>query len=126
MVLSTLSPLFILLAIRGNYLFPDRYFILGCACLAVCPTLFLLRWIRTARREGASRRLTGAVDDHRHQVLVYLFATLLPSYREEIAAYRDLAAMAVELVFIVFLFWRLNLYYLNILFRNIRLPHLHG
>ena len=55
------------------------------------------------------------VEDNRHQVLVYLFATLLPFYREEIGSFRDLAAMAIALAFIVFLFWRLNLYYLNVL-----------
>jgi len=47
---------------------------------------------------------------------VYLFATLLPFYREEIANYRDLLAMCAALGLIVFLFWRLNLHYLNLFF----------
>ncbi|MCY4362853.1 MAG: hypothetical protein OXE42_11825 [Gammaproteobacteria bacterium] len=56
------------------------------------------------------------VDEHQSQILVYLFATLLPFYREEIATYRDLAAMIVALMFIVFLFWHLRLHYINIMF----------
>ena len=41
---------------------------------------------------------------------------LLPFYREEMAGYRDFAAMIFALIFIVFLFWRLNLHYMNVLF----------
>ena len=60
--------------------------------------------------------VVGSVDDHRAHVLVYLFAILLPFYREELATCRDLLSMMLALAFIVFLFLHLNLHYLNVLF----------
>lgn len=117
MVLSSLAPLFVLMAIRGNSMIPEAVFVGVCAGLAVLPTLFLLWRVRTARKTNDRRDLTaGRVEDHRNHVLIYLFATLLPFYREDIASCRDLAAMAVALAFIVFLFWRLNLHYMNLFF----------
>ena len=80
-------------------------------------TLFLLWRIRTAYKSKDVRDMTtGRVEDHRNHVLIYLFATLLPFYREDIASCRDLAAMGVALAFIVFLFWRLNLHSMNLFF----------
>ena len=117
MVLSSLAPLFVLLGIRGNSLIPDAYFIGICAVLIVLPISFLLLRIHTAKKNNDLRELTaGSSEDNRNHVLVYLFVTLLPFYRQEIASYRDLSAMLVALAFIVFLFWRLNLHYMNIFF----------
>ena len=117
MVLSSLSPLFVLWSIRGNSLFPNSYFTVVCLLLATLPTAFLLLRIHVARKNKELRELlVGSTEDHKSHVLVYLFATLLPFYREELATLRDLAAMLVALAFIVFLFWRLNLHYINVLF----------
>ena len=44
------------------------------------------------------------------------FAMLLPFYREEVETYRDMIAMIVALLFIIYLFFWLNLHYINILF----------
>jgi hypothetical protein len=40
MVLCSFSPLFILWAIGGTKLIPDRYFITGCFVFAVLPNIF--------------------------------------------------------------------------------------
>ena len=117
MVFSSLSPLFVLWAIRGNALIQDVIFIMGCSALAVFPTAFLIIRVRTARNEDDAHNVSvGSAEDHRGHVLVYLFATLLPLYGEEMANWRDVAAMLAALIFIVFLFWRLNLHYINIYF----------
>ena len=117
MVLSSLSPLFILWAIRGNSLIPDVYFVGVCILMVIVPTFFLWCRIRTARKDKDQRKLTaGTSENHRSHVLVYLFATLLPFYREELASYRDLASMIGALAFIIFLFWHLNLHYMNLFF----------
>ena len=117
MVLSSLSPLFVLMAIRGNKLFPEHYFVLVCLALAIMPSMFLLWRVRIVQIQNDIRKLTmGQSEDHRSHVLVYLFATLLPFYREEIGNFRDLMAMCVALGLIIFLFWRLNLHYLNVFF----------
>jgi hypothetical protein len=117
MVLSSISPLFILWAIRGNSLIPDRYFIGFSALMVVVPNAFLWLRIRTARKQKDQRHITvGAADDHRDHILVYLFAMLLPFYSEDLGSWRDLGATVAALAFIVFLFWHLNLHYMNLLF----------
>ena len=117
MVLSSLSPLFILWAVRGNCLIPDVYFVTACLLFASLPTYFLWLRIKKARKNRDKHQFTaGLVEDQRSHILIYLFAILLPFYREEIANFRDLSAMIVALMFIAFLFWHLNLYYMNIFF----------
>lgn len=117
MVLSSISPLFILWAIRGNSLIPDHYFIGFCALMVLLPNAFLWLRIRTAKRNKDQREITvGIADDHRDHILVYLFAMLLPFYSEDLGTFRDLAATLTALAFIVFLFWHLNLHYMNLLF----------
>src|SRR5207249_4624137 len=117
MVLSSISPLFILWAIRGNSLIPDRWFIVFCALTVAVPNDFLWLRIRTARKQADKRDLTvGTADDHRDHILVYLFAMLLPFYSEDLGSWRYLGASFAALAFIVFLFWHLNLHYMNLLF----------
>jgi hypothetical protein len=117
MVLSSISPLFILWAIRGNSLIPDRWFIAFCALMVVVPNAFLWLRIWTAKQQADKRDLAvGTADDHRDHILVYLFAMLLPFYSEDLGSWRDLGATVAALAFIVFLFWHLNLHYLNLVF----------
>jgi hypothetical protein len=117
MVLSSISPLFILWAIRGNSLIPDRYFIAFCALMVIVPNAFLWLRIRTATKQADKRELTvGTADDHRDHILVYLFAMLLPFYSQDLGNWRYLGASFAALAFIVFLFWHLNLHYMNLLF----------
>lgn len=117
MVLSSISPLFILWAIRGNSLIPDLYFIGFCALMVFVPNAFLWLRLRTAKKQNDKRELTvGSADDHRDHILVYLFAMLLPFYSEDLGSLRDLGATLAALAFIVFLFWHLNLHYMNLLY----------
>lgn len=117
MVLSSISPLFILWAIRGNTLFPDSWFTGFCLLMVVVPNLFLWLRIQVAKRRRDVRSITvGAADDHRDHILVYLFAIMLPFYSAAINSWRDFGATLAALAFIVFLFWHLNLHYMNLLF----------
>jgi hypothetical protein len=117
MVLSSISPLFILWAIRGNSMIPDGWFVGICVLMVVLPNGFLWLRIRTAKKQADKRDLTvGTADDHRDHILVYLFAMLLPFYSEDISTWRGLGATLAALAFIVFLFWHLNLHYMNLLF----------
>lgn len=117
MVLSSISPLFILWGIRGNKLVPDPYFLAFCAFMVVVPNVFLWFRIITAQRLQEKRQLVvGKAEDHRDHLLVYLFAMLLPFYTTEFGNWRDLTAVLVALGFIVFLFWHLNLHYMNVVF----------
>lgn len=117
MVLSSISPLFILWGIRGNDLVPDSIFLSVCACMVLLPNLFLWLRIQTVKSLNEKRELLiGSAEDHREHLLVYLFAMLLPFYGADLASFRDLMAVLAALGFIVFLFWHLNLHYMNLLF----------
>jgi hypothetical protein len=117
MVLSSISPLFILWAVRGNSLIPDFYFIGLCLFMVIVPSGYLLRRIEVAKRLKQLRPLAvGKAEDHRDHLLVYLFAMLLPFYTADLDTWRDLATALVALCFIIFLFWHMNLHYMNILF----------
>jgi hypothetical protein len=117
MVLSSFSPLFILWAIRGNNLVPDAYLIGFCATMVALPNVFLLARIQTARRQKDTRELrVGRADDHRDHILVYLFAILLPLYAVGLGTWRYVSSALAAFAFIVFLFWHLNLHYMNLLF----------
>lgn len=117
MVLSSLWPLFGLLAVRGVSLISDRYFVTACIALIVIPTAFLQWRVRVARRERDIRGLAiGKAEDHRDHLLVYLFAMLLPIYAADFTTWRNFWAAVAALLFIVFLFWNLNLHYMNLLF----------
>lgn len=117
MVLSSMAPLFVLWGVRGSPSVPDRYFIPACLLLAIAPTLVLVRRIRLAQEHNDSQmKVIGSVDDHRDHVLVYLFAILLPFYTVNLQDGREFAATVVALLLILFLFWHLNLHYMNLLF----------
>lgn len=121
MVLSSLAPLFSLWAIRGLDLphapVLNWVFFIVCCMLAIIPTSLLIVREIIVRRSNVTRTLMiGDVADHRGHVLVYLFAVLLPFYRQNIDSWRDFSAMIVALVCIIFLFWHLHYYYMNVLF----------
>src|SRR5207247_1986768 len=111
------SPLFIFWGVRGNKLIPDRWFLSSCALLIAGPNAFLSWRIMTAKRLNEKREIAvGTAEDHREHLLVYLFAMLLPFYAANLDTWRDFWAAVAALGFIVFLFWHLNLHYMNVLF----------
>lgn len=117
MVLGSMSPLFVLWAIRGNGVIADPWFIGFCVSMVIFPNAFLLLRICMARKRADRRELAvGTAEDHRDHMLVYLFAMLLPLYADQLGSWRHLWAAAAALTFIVFLFWHLNLHYMNLAF----------
>lgn len=117
MVLSSFFPLFVLWALRGSNVIPKPWFTVSCLLLAVLPTAALYYREYKARKNHDKRELVaGTSDDHRSHVLVYLFTILLPFYHQDLATLCDMLSMILALAFIVFLFYRLNLHYMNFLF----------
>jgi hypothetical protein len=117
MVLSSMGPLFVLWAVRGSGPVADEYFIPACLLFAIAPT-FILWWrIRTARvTNDCQTKTIHRADDHRDHILVYLFAMLLPLYAANLQNGREFTAAVLALLFILFLFWHMNLHYMNLLF----------
>jgi hypothetical protein len=117
MVLSSISPLFILWAVRGTKLIPNNYFVAVCCALVVVPNSFLFLKLWSAKRHKDTREIiVGKAEDHRDHLLVYLFAMLLPFYTTSLGDWREFSATLVAVCFVVFLFWNLNLHYMNVLF----------
>ena len=117
LVVGSLAPLFLLWAIRGNDLIPDNWLIPVCLGLAVVPNLILVGRRNAARRAKSTRQLAvGRAEDHREHLIVYIFTILLPLYGIAPDGWRDLAATTAVLALIVFIFWHLNLHYMNLLF----------
>jgi hypothetical protein len=117
MVLSGISPLFILWAIRGSKIVPDKYLLSLCALMVILPNFVLLMRVKAAKQQNMQRELVvGTAEDHRDHLLVYLFSMLLPFYSIDTNTWRDFAALIAAVSFVVFLFWHLDLHYMNILF----------
>jgi len=117
MVLSSMAPLFLLWAVRGSKYAPGLNFILGCLCFATVPTLILLWRIRIAKRmNDCLTKVVHHADDHRDHILVYLFANMLPFFTSTLDDGREFFSTLLALCFILFLFWHLNMHYMNILF----------
>ena len=117
MVLSGMAPLFVLWGVQGNDLLPEFWFIFGCGAMVVIPNVFLWARLVVARMQRDEVAITVEhFEDHRGHLIAYLFSILLPLYRQDLGAWRDFAAMCLALGFIVFLFWHLNLHYLNIIY----------
>ena len=117
MVLSSISPLFILWAIRGANVkgLPEAFFLAFCALMIIVPNGFLWWRVRQVKKQKDKKEITaGAAEDHREHLLVYLFAMLLPFYSASMETLRDFSAHMAAIAFIVFLFWHLNMHYMNI------------
>jgi hypothetical protein len=85
--------------------------------MVVLPYSVLGLRMRSARQRNDRRELFVArAEDHREHLLVYLFAMLLPFYTASLDSWRDFTAEVAALAFVVFLFWHLNLHYMNLLF----------
>lgn len=117
MVLSGFSPLFLLWAMRGSNFIPDIIFIPACIGLVLIPNLLLLMRLYIAKKQNETRILSiERSEDHRDHVLVYLLAMLLPFYSEDLSDMRSFLSTLLALSFVIFMFYHLNLHYLNLLF----------
>lgn len=117
MVVGSFAPLFLLWAIQGSKWLGDTVWATGCLALAICPNLILWLRLKIASRERDEMQLSViSAEDHRVHLLTYLFATLLPFYAAPIESPRQLCAVVVGLMFVLFLFWRMNLHYMNLAF----------
>lgn len=117
MVMSSMSPLFVLWAIRGQSLVPEGWFLSFCLLMIILPNFVLYCRVRVSKKNNDQRELVvGAADDHRDHILVYLFAMLMPFYSEDVGSARNMVSTLVALFFIIFLFWHMNLHYMNFVF----------
>jgi hypothetical protein len=117
LVWSSLSPVFVLWAIRGVAAISDLYWIPVCLVLFLLPSL-ILWWIlrRSRNSENTKTILISSAKDQREHLLTYLFAMLIPLFDANTDEIRDLTAVSLALVFVMFLFWHMRLHYMNLFF----------
>jgi len=121
MVLGGMSPLFLLWAIRGTSIISDGAFLAICGCLIVIPNLLLgIKISSLSRRPRGVPLIIGTTEDRRQDILVYLFAMLLPFYSVDLDSWRNMIATTVAIIFIFYIFLTLNLHYMNIFFSLFR------
>lgn len=117
LVWSSLSPVFVLWAVRGVDAIQDKYWIPVCAGLFLLPTIILWWTLRRARKAENTKtiHITSAKDQWEH-LLTYLFAMLIPLFDANTDGMRDLTAVSVAFIFVIFLFWHMRLHYMKLLF----------
>ena len=68
------------------------------------------------RQQNDKTITVHSAKDQREHLLTYLFAMLIPLFDANLGGYRDLIAIFVALLFVLFLFWHMRLHYMNLLF----------
>lgn len=117
LVWSSVSPVFLLWAIRGVDAVQDCVWIPVCVALFLLPTGILLYIFRRAKASQNEKTITIVSSrDQREHLLTYLFAMLIPLFDANLSGGRDLVAIAVAFLFVMFLFWHMRLHYMNLLF----------
>jgi hypothetical protein len=117
LVWSSLSPVFLLWAIRGVEKIPDNIWIPVCITLFLLPTFLLWCFLKLAKHQQNQKTITvQSAKDQREHLLTYLFAMLIPLFDANLGGYRDLISVFVALLFVVFLFWHMRLHYMNLFF----------
>jgi hypothetical protein len=95
----------------------DRWWVTFCLVCATAPNVVLYwRW-RIARVNNDHRVIVvNSAKDQSEHLLVYLFAILIPFFGVDLGSTRDIIAVLVAFLFVVFIFWHMNLHYMNIFF----------
>ncbi len=123
MVMGSMAPLFCLLAFKGvpkidgKDVLPNSTFIELCLLLALIPTAIIFRRLTIAKAHDDTRVIAvGTATDSRENLLAYLFALIIPLYQNSYASMGDVWAAVFLLILIMFMFYHLNLHYMNLLF----------
>lgn len=117
LVLSSLFPVFVLFAIRGQSPLPECYHLLMMLALATAPTAILAIRIAVAKRNDEIVPLAiGTATSHQSSIISYLLALLLPFVGIATSDWRGFAASMATVVFVVIVLWLMKVHYLNVIF----------
>ena len=90
-----------------------------CLTLFVLPSILMFLFFKRAKRRQNSKTITvHSFKDQREHLLTYLFAMLIPLFHANLGGHRDLIAIFVALLFVMFLFWHMRLHYMNLFFAS--------
>ena len=119
MLVSSMSPLFILISLRGidAKVISDWHLIITVLVLVILPYLILILRIKSARsnRDIATINVSSSTNN-KDYLFTYLFTVLLPLYSFTITSNRDAIALLFALIVVLFVLWNMNLHFINIFF----------
>ena len=120
LVWSSLSPVFLLWAIRGVNAVEDQIWIPTCLSLFLIPNLILLLFYMKSKKSNNVKTVEiNKTDDQGEHLLTYLFAMLIPLFEVNLGGIRDVIAVAFAFIFVMFLFWHMRLHYMNLIFAGL-------
>lgn len=109
--------MFLLWAIRGVDSIRDAVWVPLCTALFLLPSVLLFFFSRRAKKQQNDKTIAiRTAKDQREHLLTYLFAMLIPLFDANLGGYRDLIAVFVALLFVLFIFWHMRLHYMNLFF----------
>ena len=117
MVIGGFSPLFIILTIRGSSLIPDFITVPLCFLIVFIPNAIIFWRISIIKKQKDRSKLTiSEIKEQNDSIIIYLFAMLLPLFEASLSSYRDILAIIIAIIFLIFVFWYLDLHYINLFF----------
>ncbi len=117
LVLSGLSPVFLLWAVRGVQDVSGNLWAGICLMLFVIPSAAMKIVIRSAKlQENIKVIVPSQTEVHQEQLLTYLLAMLLPLIEVSFNGLRNALAGLLSLTFTSFLFYKMELHYMNLFF----------
>lgn len=116
-VIASLTPLFLMWAIKGSPIISNETMILGCAGIIILSNgAIFLRWWIAVKENQVMEAIVESSTDHTEHLVVYLLAVFLAIYSSSISSLREFLATLFALSLIVILFWFSRLHYLNLIF----------
>jgi hypothetical protein len=119
MLLSSMTPLFLLIGLRGiaATVISDRSLWIIIGIVVILPFLFLYLRIQAAIKSNNVMNVdTTDNSDNKDYLFTYLFTVLLPMYSFTITNCRDAFALLFALIVVLFVLWNMNLHFINIFF----------
>lgn len=117
LVVSALSPVFLLWAIRGVTAVDDKIWI------PICLGFFLMSnaivaaiWARALYAKNEKTLTVSNSSEQRDYLITYLLAVTIPIYQNDISSVRGIIAAGLIFLFVVYVFWWVKLGYINIIF----------
>ncbi|MDY8111092.1 hypothetical protein U0C82_18370 [Fulvimarina sp. 2208YS6-2-32] len=103
LVWSSLSPVFLLWAIRGVDAVVDWVWVPACVALFALPSALLAFILYRARKsENLKTIAVHEAWDQREHLLTYLFAMLIPLFDANLGGLRDILAVGCAILFVMF------------------------
>jgi hypothetical protein len=117
MLISSLSPLFIIIAIKGIEIIPDCYLWSFTAFIVLIPVLIIWWRIKIAIKNNDKKTLyVKGASQNKEYLFAYLLTVFLSFFGLPDSNIRDLWAVIFAIVIVLFIFWNMNIHYVNLIF----------